>query len=92
MLDKAFFSLYLVQNFRSLVMVTIKLFLKNLLISMMTAGIMYQVGLNDYIDFPKEYPKDYIIFAFSIAFCAFLMTYNQQQDKKNPNQEPVKNQ
>lgn len=66
-------------------MTTIKLFAKNLLISLMTAGLLYQVGVNDYIDFPKEYPKDYLIFAFSIAFCSLLMTYNQQnQEKKSP--------
>lgn len=64
-------------------MATIKLFLKNLLISLMTAGLMYQVGINDYIDFPKNNPNDYMIFALSITFCAFLLTYNQQnQDKK----------
>ncbi|GIV44718.1 MAG: hypothetical protein KatS3mg035_1841 [Bacteroidia bacterium] len=64
-------------------MATIKLFLKNLLISLMTAGLMYQIGINEYIDFPKNYPKDYWIFALSIVFCSLLMTYNQKnQDKE----------
>lgn len=49
----------------------------------MTAGLMYQVGINDYIDFPKNYPNDYMILALSIAFCSFLLTYNQQNhDRK----------
>ncbi len=70
-------------NFETKFMATIKLFLKNLLISLMTAGLMYQVGINDYIDFPKNYPNDYMILALSIAFCSFLLTYNQQNhDRK----------
>jgi|YNPMSStandDraft_2_1061718.scaffolds.fasta_scaffold05913_2 hypothetical protein len=69
----------------------IKLFLKNLLISILAAGCMYQAGINDYVEFPKNYPKDYLIYAFSLFFCAFLMTYNQIQNEKATKDGKVKN-
>jgi hypothetical protein len=60
-------------------MATIKLFLKNLLITMMTAGLFYHLGVNDYVDFPKNYPFDHLLFALSILMCSMIMTYNELQ-------------
>lgn len=62
------------------------------MISLLTAGLLYQLGINEYINFPKEYPKDYLVYALSIVFCSILMTYNQHnQEKKSEESEKLGN-